>query len=269
MAERTEAGLRPSPGRHGSWTILFGVWSIAAVVRGALLVLAGDFDSDPDAYRVIAETLSVHGGFGLPNESGTWRPTAFRPPLYPWVLSWLVIDGTLSPWAVGVLHFVLGMATVTLAASLAGRFFCKSNGRTGNVGFVSIVMLVVACDPLLLWQSRLLMTETMATFLATLLWWLWVHGQSVADASNAKQRWKLSLPRPPVALACGVVFALAFLCRPTFLVQLGLLSSAIAAIGVRSLREIRSGRPKIGWPTCFVVSLCLVCQKLFQSGGPL
>ncbi|MEP4682334.1 MAG: hypothetical protein ABJ015_11865, partial [Rhodopirellula bahusiensis] len=59
---------------------------LAFLVRGAIVLAKMDsLDADPDAYRVIAETLAQTGTFGLMGEGGEATPTAFRPPLYPWL----------------------------------------------------------------------------------------------------------------------------------------------------------------------------------------
>ena len=69
--------------------------------------------------------------------------------------------------------------------------------------------LLVACDPILLNQQTLVMTETMATFLAILaLWSLVRFTRIIPDWWNA-------------ALAGGAI-GLAALSRPTFLPWLGL-----------------------------------------------
>ena len=221
---------------HHPTTVLVIAWSFAAIVRGGMLIFGADFETDPDAYRIIAETLAIHGGYGLPTEAGSWRPTAFRPPLYPWMLSWGVRGGSLIGVAGGVLHFVLGMATVTLAGSVASRLHRTADGRVAKTWLVALVMLLVACDPLLLWQSRLLMTETLATFLATILWWAWVLGypvQTPVSEPNGPERW---LPCPRWAAGCGFAFAAAFLCRPTFLIQLAGLALAVATASVWRMR---------------------------------
>ncbi|MEX2174775.1 MAG: hypothetical protein WD872_10465, partial [Pirellulaceae bacterium] len=72
--------------------------AFTALVRGgALGAQRGNLSQDPDLYREIAENLLRHGEYGL----GEWippdddpfsaanrlTPTAFRPPLYPIVLS--------------------------------------------------------------------------------------------------------------------------------------------------------------------------------------
>ena len=58
--------------------------------------------------------------------------------------------------AVGVLHIVLGLVTVAITYWLAQRW---------GVGVPSLTGLFVAIDPLLLYQSTLVMTETLAALL--------------------------------------------------------------------------------------------------------
>ena len=53
---------------------------------GVLWALRGNLTDDPDAYRQIAENLLRHGVFAM-GEGDHPQPTAYRPPLYPVVLS--------------------------------------------------------------------------------------------------------------------------------------------------------------------------------------
>ena len=87
-------------------------------------------------------------------------PTAYRPPLYPLLLTGCVALGDYSRAAVGVLHLALGVATVGLVLVL-GRWWGLGNRRA------ALAALLVACDPILLSQSTQVMTETPAAFLAT------------------------------------------------------------------------------------------------------
>src|SRR5690348_1735863 len=72
---------------------LIAVLVFTLFVRGAVLWgMRGNLGQDPDAYREIAENLLKHGEFALGNgepegEQQPFHPTAFRPPLYPVVLS--------------------------------------------------------------------------------------------------------------------------------------------------------------------------------------
>src|SRR6476661_10626444 len=72
---------------------LAGLLIFTLLVRGSVLwAMRGNLDQDPDAYREIAENLLRHGEFALGKgepEGGRrpFHPTAYRPPLYPVVLS--------------------------------------------------------------------------------------------------------------------------------------------------------------------------------------
>ena len=148
------------------------------------------FEADPDGYRCLAENLVDRGIFGY----GA-TPTAYRPPLYPLMLAPLVAMGNFATAAIGILHVVLGVATVALVYRLA---------RAWQLGKFSIVAAaLVAVDPLLLKQSTLVMTETPAALLAVV---------ALLALTTAAMR-----PRSLTAAGAGAAVALAALCRPTFL----------------------------------------------------
>ena len=162
----------------------------ALLVRGGVLVAAGAFGEDPDGYRALAENLVEHGTFGEGN-----RPTAYRPPLYPLVLSPAVALGPWSRAATALAHLAMGLATVWLTYRL---------GRQAGLGnYALVAAALVACDPILLAQSALVMTETLAALLAA---------ASLALLVAASRR-----PSVGRAVAAGGCMALAVLCRPTFL----------------------------------------------------
>ncbi|EMI18060.1 transmembrane protein [Rhodopirellula maiorica SM1] len=195
-----------------------GIIVLALVVRGGVVLSNLDqFDQDPDAYRVIAETLSQTRVFGLPATidpgNGTVlsaKPTAFRPPLYPYLLSWLTVDHHVHRVLVGLLHLGLGVLTAVCTLSIASRLI--DGGRYSRASILAAVLVII--DPILLQQSTLVMTETIAAALATLCVWFWVC------------RW---MPSPTLAKALifAVLLALAYLCRPTFLVWAVLMLPAI------------------------------------------
>ena len=178
-----------------------------SVVRAVVLWLWwDDLDSDPDAYRSLAITLAETGVYGNQIVDGAVVPSAFRPPLYPWFLSWFVSEGKLSSLPIGIAHWVMGIATCVMTGSIARKLcaicFVKEDascdrtlGPSQGIGHSNTLqptrnrlvqnqhnewisyaaMLLVACDPILLRQSTLTMTETMATFLASATWWLWLQ----------------------------------------------------------------------------------------------
>jgi hypothetical protein len=175
---------------------LITVVALTLVVRGGVLLLSPRaLEDDPDGYRAVAENLLQHGTFGRGDV-----PTAYRPPLYPLVLAGCLTLGSWARAAMGVVHVGLGLATVWLTLRLAERW------GLGRWAFAAA--LLVAFDPILLRQSTLLMTETLATFLA-------VAALFSLTASSRR-------PSASRALIAGGAIALAALCRPTFLSWLGL-----------------------------------------------
>lgn len=188
-----------SPARIRSvrrWLMLL---AIALLVRGGTLAARrATLAEDPDAYRALAENLANHGTFGFAagdDRERTIVPTAFRPPLYPLALAPLVVDERLSSWGVAALHLALGLATVAGATWLGGRW------GLGERRFLAGVL--VACDPLLLHQSTLVMTETLAAGLVLLV-------------LIAVQRLR-EVATPSAAALVGGAIGAAALCRPTFL----------------------------------------------------
>ena len=195
----------------------------AMIVRGGVLVARNDgLSDDPDAYRVIATTLARTGVLGLPVRDEGAEPTAFRPPLYPWLLSHLVgDDGLLSNRAVAWLHWLLGCATVWFSFDIARRLL------SDRVAMVAAIL--VTLDPILLWQSTLVMTETLAAALAMAVTWWWVvryQSSSTTQACDVAGTFHLRS-----ATVLGLLLGLAFLCRPTFLVWAGLLIPSLFFVG--------------------------------------
>lgn len=178
----------------------------AALLRGGLLIARlPALDADPDSYRALAERLATEGLFGLPprlDPAASARPTAYRPPLYPLLLSLCVVDGRLSTVRTAWLHLTLGVAAVAGVARL-GRLYGLGRLRWAAAG-------AAAVDPLLLHQSTLVMTETAAAALAVAVLLAW---------ERFRRR-----PGAPVAAVAGLVVGLAALCRPTFLPCAGLLA---------------------------------------------
>lgn len=204
--------------RHFAWIVLF-----ASVVRGGVLLSAHEsLTADPDAYREIARCVALYGVIGIEGvdqSSGkrTGFPTAFRPPLYPWLLAWLPNDqGNPTNDAVALMHGLLGILTVAgtyiVALQLLSNPQADRVPRQLNMA-AALAAVLVAIDPLLLKSSSLVMTETLAAMLVVLTLWCWLRLLSVLDRDRAE---------PPLRVfACagliGVVLGLAYLCRPTFI----------------------------------------------------
>jgi len=179
----------------------------AGLVRGAVCWRSLDqYSADPDAYRAIAETLGVTGIFGLTAESGEVIATAFRPPLYPTVLSWFLVNQHLSNAAVASLHTLLGVFAVLFTYLAALSMLPRNTSFWGP----AVAAVLVMVDPLLLQQSTVLMTETLATTLVCLVLWWW---------SACRHRVHDVL----FGVVLGGLLSLAFLARPTFLAWAALL----------------------------------------------
>ncbi|MCC9654701.1 ArnT family glycosyltransferase [Rhodopirellula halodulae] len=226
------------------WMQLLVVIVSAIVIRGVVVWLRFDsLQADPDAYRVIAESLAKTGTYGLMGESGEATPTAFRPPLYPWLLSWLVTpEGMLSLGAVACLHVLLGTLTTAMTWDIARRWW------SGRVAWFAAGL--VAVDPMLLWQSTLIMTETLATALAVMVWWWWVARlnpkpiDQCFDDGTPANACDVSAGRPMMdAVVFGCLLSATILCRPTFLVWAVMLLPAMLLVGPTCVirRTVRVG----------------------------
>ena len=160
-------------------------------IRVAVLAAVPDtFVADPDAYRTVAINLVEHGCFGYGDQ-----PIATRPLLYPLVVAACrLVDPTLW-YSLALVHLLLGVATVVLTYQLAIHW------RVGHWSWLAAAL--VAVDPLLLLHSTLIMTETLATFLAV---------AGLLAVTRCAQR-----PVATRAVLAGILMGMAVLCKPTFL----------------------------------------------------
>ncbi len=211
--------------RPHNWRVLLVLLALTMTVRGGLLVAKRNaLTADTDSYRMLAANVAECGIYGYEvTDPATGqvsvRPTAFRPPIYPLLLA-CVGEGTETGlYGVMILHWVLGVATVALVYLLSQQW------RLGGWGVLAAAF--VAFDPILLNQSTLVMTETLATFLAV------VALMSLSRLSDK--------PSVGSAAVVGGVLALASLCRPTFLPWL-----ALAAVILVLASGIRQSRWKLG-----------------------
>lgn len=168
---------------------------------------------DPDNYLPVARALSDGRGFEIHG-----RPSAYRPPLYPLSLVPIVrLPARLQPWGVAFWHLLLGAGTVVLTWRTARRW------NLGEPRALAAAVLV-ALDPVLVVQSRSVMTETLAAFL-------------LAGALHALggTGWKSSA-------RSGLWFGLAGLCRPSTLACacLGAFAALVASPGSVRQRLARS-----------------------------
>ncbi len=200
------------------WALLL-LLCLALVVRGrVMLSLSDSLRPDPDAYRAVAWHIYEDGTFGLWQDSvGQVLPTASRPPLYPLVLAAVTfLYSEMDPHGFGLLHVVLGVGTVWAVWRLGRLWGLPPGGSLLAAGLIAI-------DPILLGQSVLVMSETLATFLAAMT--LLALTRSVNEASIRR------------AALCGALLGLCVLCRPTFLAWLAgvAIVFALRASGPRRL----------------------------------
>jgi 4-amino-4-deoxy-L-arabinose transferase-like glycosyltransferase len=194
---------------------------------GAFWLMSDALQTDPDGYRRLAVNLVEHGTFGQGD-----APTAYRPPLYPLLLTGCVALGDWCRPAVGALHVVLGAATVMLVFVLAQWWGLGRGGAT-------IASLLVACDPILLSQSAQVMTETTAVFFAAV--------------GLVMLTWAARRPSAARMFLTGVALGLGSLCRPSLL-PWAILAGAVFAwpwLFRRTLEKIIS-------PASFFIGLLLV-----------
>jgi len=168
--------------------MLFALLLAALLLRAGVLWKYSDrLGVDRDNYRGIARELAAGKGFTDPR---TQSPTAYRPPLYPILLAAVLYCGG-HDFAIAAVQLALSLGTVALTIA---------SGRRLGLGRASLAAGgLAAVDPLLVFQSALVMTETTAAFLAALLLW--------ACMGSPSQRRSLGI---------GIIFGLCCLCRPTF-----------------------------------------------------
>ena len=124
--------------------------------------------SDPAEYDTVAWNLARGAGFALESAAGPY-PTAFVPPVLPWLVSLLYRAVGHQYFAAVLLVAVLGGLLPLLLAALGNRVFGPAVGRLA--GWLATV------HPLLVFFSGYLLTEipfAVALLLALLLTAEWV-----------------------------------------------------------------------------------------------
>ncbi len=180
--------------------VRIGLSSSSLCGRGAI--------EDPDGYLALAESVVSGRGF-----SWEGRPTAYRPPLYPLVLAPIVALGIdRVGYGILALHAALGAGTIALIY-LGSIRFGLSNRRA------LCASAIVAFDPVLIAQSRAVMTETLAAFLVAAALYL-VGGRDLRGGSNQheyvdKNNSCRGLRRLLAAFWGGIAFGLGTMCRPS------------------------------------------------------
>jgi len=199
---RPEANARPRRARSESAHLpreALALFGVALALRVAYAWLAhgpgAGVSSDAATYDAVAWNLARGLGFSLNGASGPY-PTAFVPPVMPWLVS-LVYRSPLGHdvFAAIVLQCAIGATVPLLLRALVDRLAGSPAAR--------IAGWLAAVHPLLVFFSGHLLTE--ATFTAALL-----------VALVATLEW-VRTPRPGRAFGVGLLWGLAALTRPTAL----------------------------------------------------
>lgn len=184
------------------WIAMFGV---ALALRVAYAWLAhgpgATPGSDPATYDTVAWNLARGVGFSLDSASGPY-PTAFVPPLVPWLTSLLYRLVGHQYFAGILLQCVAGALVPLLVAALGGALFGPRVGRSSG--------WLAAIHPLLVFFSGHLLTESMfcvTLLLALLLSVDWVRTPMAGRALGAGLAWGIASLTRPTALLLPLVVA--------------------------------------------------------------
>jgi 4-amino-4-deoxy-L-arabinose transferase-like glycosyltransferase len=195
---------------------------VVALVRAGTGWLAWQsLAEDPDSYAQLAVSLAEQSTLGFPDDAGRIRPSAYRPPLYPWMLSWLVSDSAVLPWGVFLLQLLLSLILALAVYSVAARL---------ELRWAWIAGVLVTIDPLLTRASQQVMTELLATTLLMVAWWLWLLVWPVQQLTCSRSTARSAMQWLAVALL-GIVFGLSILARPTAAPWWALCSAAMVWSG--------------------------------------
>ncbi|QDT65706.1 glycosyltransferase family 39 protein [Calycomorphotria hydatis] len=234
---------RPNWSDWRTWALLI---VLASALAGRIVAFSATYSSlfqDPDGYWGLAHTLMKRGNYA---STLVASPTAFRPPLYPLLLTPVAfLESTglkfFMPTLIGLLQIMLGMITVWLTYRVSQRL--------GLGDWSLLAALVVAVDPILLRYTTQVMTEVFAACLAAWLLWICVPNQRAAsskheveEGKNAEltvyaNRYKSLNWRCAHWAGTGIVLGLCILCRPAFAV-FGILTAAVWI--VRNIKSLRS-----------------------------
>jgi hypothetical protein len=219
--------------------------AIGMIVRAIMLISqAPQLDADPDNYRELAIHWDRALGMVHLDAMAVPQPTAFRPPAYPWLLSWSVVEGQLPSLAVGAWHLA------AIAISLLGTVWLAV--RLNVDPRAALVFMIF--DPVLISQQSQVMTETFSAAAMVMIWCGWCKLLQAIDNGTVSGviGWALGLGGWSVG---------AHLLRPTFAPMVVLLIVGVTSIAWwRSRSEIASGRARASraWLASLVLTLVFV-----------
>jgi 4-amino-4-deoxy-L-arabinose transferase-like glycosyltransferase len=179
------------------------VFLVALLLRGAYAVMAPRIDpflqasplhGDAGSYdRIARNLLAGHGYAEWPG-----RPTAFWPPLYPWLLAGIYGVFGYRPWAARMIQAVLGAVGVTAAARAADGALGRRTALLAGLG--------MALYPHLIYFGAWLIAEALYIVLLGLLLWVAVTLQKKSKSTGFA--------------ALGILLGLATLAKPATLMLL-------------------------------------------------
>lgn len=202
-----------------SLLVMFAL-ALSLRVAYAWLAVGPGATPSPDAahYDTVAWNLSRGAGFSLESNAGPY-PTAFVPPVVPWLTSLLYRAVGHRYFTAVILQCTIGALVPLLIAAFGRSLFGDPVGRWSG--------WIAAVHPLLIFFSGSLMSET--TFCATLLLALCLSSEWVRT------------PRGGRALGAGLAWGVAILTRPTAL----LLPAIVAAWAWQPLGLALGGRARL------------------------
>jgi hypothetical protein len=236
---------RTSQWRLRPYLPVIAVALAAAIIRVAYLVATGGtnpqiLDSMGDQYIYLDLAQSIAGGRGMTTSRDVWvatagQPTSIMPPLYPWLLSGLIVSGVDPVVATRVLQVVLSTALVFIAFELGSRLAGRSAGLWSAT--------ITACYPAFVQYCRAIMPETLFIVLVSLLVLLSMELRTRPHHFG-------------LAVAWGIVGGLAMLARTEALfLALALCATLSVTVPVRTVHRFRLGAVLMG--------LVLLCQTPF------
>ncbi|MFO0425534.1 MAG: hypothetical protein ACK526_03130 [Planctomyces sp.] len=221
---------------------IFQIVLLAALCARISVVLlkSEDLKTDPDGYIAHARMISEGKGLAGPYTS---RPTAFRPPGYPYLLAFWSLLSADSARNAAMINVLAGLLCVLLTRILAEQTQLNNSATL-------IASTMVAFDPLLVRYSALPMTEVLSSCMitASLVLFLRCCRQAGIELFRNHSASADQTPAPGriVVFTCvffSAVSALSTLVRPAGLPVFVLQLAGLVVIRLM-LRENQQGHPE-------------------------
>lgn len=246
-------------------SLLFLVAFMAAFGRWLTISVNTDsFRDDPDVYLRFATVWADTGVYGTVVQppladapsANQVVPSAFRPPLYPFLIKTFALRASpetnshrFDKNRMLVLHVLLSTLT---ALGVAVCFVISFDKLQVNAPkflkypFAFLSAAVITFDPILVRQSQLLMTETLATLLCLVVVALFIIRETVKQEVS----WRSEIAW---GIAIGLAWGGNILCRPTSLAWLllyvfvSLIHAIYGAIRERTRKRSRGSAAETSW----------------------